>query len=348
MAEDFIKGIEPFLTKPSPEYKDIIREMQSRGIVGQSSCMINAFLKVSKAAKSYANILIEGESGTGKEVFATAAHMLGHRSSGPLVKLNCAEIPETLLESELFGYEKGAFTGATKRKLGKFELANNGTIFLDEISEMSLSLQSKMLRVIEDKTISRVGGLESLPVDVRIVSATNRDLWQHVTKQQFREDLYYRLNVIYLRLPPLRERREDIPLLINHFIKNYIEKERVRIDSIDEEVVRLLLSLNWSGNVRQLENVIHHAIIMTYDTRISVEDIPENIFSSIPPQGGLQSTGYIKKDNVIITNSDLNEMEKVQIVNALEQAHWKISEAAGILGIHRNTLTQKMKRLNIR
>ena len=227
-----IEGIQKFVEKPDPDKADLIKQMKGFGIVGQSKTIINAFLKAKKAANSIANVLIEGESGTGKELFAQAIHSLGLRSSGPIVKLNCAEIPETLLESELFGYEKGAFTGAAHRKIGKFELANNGTIFLDEISEMSLPLQSKMLRVIEDKTISRVGGLENIPINVRIVSATNRDLWQYVKKGQFREDLYYRLNVIYLHLPPLRDRREDVPLLIDFFIKHYMEVENVKVSSI--------------------------------------------------------------------------------------------------------------------
>ncbi len=213
---------------------------------------------------------------------------------------------------------------------------------------MSLSLQSKMLRVIEDKVITRVGGLENIPIDVRIVAATNRDLWQHVTKARFREDLYYRLNVIYLRLPPLRERREDIPILINHFINYYMNAENVRIDSIDEDVIKVLLASGWSGNVRQLENAIHHAIIMTYDSKISLEDIPENIFASLSSGNIHTITDFIKKDNVVITNLELNEMEKSQIINALEISHWKISEAASILGVHRNTLSQKMKRFGIK
>ncbi len=344
----FIKGIEGFLQKPGPGFLPVIEQMNQFGIIGQSKSIVQAYTKAQKAAQSNANILIEGESGTGKEIFSQAIHYIGKRESGPFVKLNCAEIPETLLESELFGYEKGAFTGAGKRKIGKFELANNGTIFLDEISEMSLSLQSKMLRVIEDKTITRVGGLENIPINVRILSATNRDLWQHVSKKQFREDLYYRLNVIYFKIPPLRERREDIPLLIDYFIKLYMKSENVLIRTVDEEVIRLLISLTWSGNVRQLENVIHHAIIMTYDDRISLEDIPENIYSSIPAGVIHSASGFVKKDDVIITDIDLNEMEKTQILKALEQSRWRISEASEILGIHRNTLRQKIKKHNLR
>ncbi len=344
---DFVKGLESFIEKSDPNYLDLIRQMRQFGIIGQSQKIIQAFMKLQKAAKSYANVLIEGESGTGKDLFAQAVHSLSPRNGGPMVKLNCAEIPENLLESELFGYERGAFTGATKRKIGKFELANTGTIFLDEISEMSLSLQSKMLRVIEDKVITRVGGLENIPIDVRIVSATNRDLWQHTTKGRFREDLYYRLNVIYLHLPALRERKEDIPLLIDHFIKAYKKVENTQIDSMDENAVKILLSFGWSGNVRQLENAIHHAIIMTYDRKISIDDIPENIISSLSGVVTSAIMDYAKKDHVVITNLDLNEMEKSQIVNALDQSRWNISEAAKILGIHRNTLSQKMKRLSI-
>ncbi len=344
----FIKGVEGFIQKPAPDFLPIIEEMNKYGIIGQSKNIVQAYTKAQKAAQSNACILIEGESGTGKEIFCQAIHNIGMRYSGPFVKLNCAEIPETLLESELFGYEKGAFTGAGKRKIGKFELANNGTIFLDEISEMTLSMQSKMLRVIEDKTITRVGGLENIPINVRILSATNRDLWQHVNRKQFREDLYYRLNVIYFRLPPLRERREDIPLLIDYFMKLYMKNENILIRSVDEEVIRLLISLSWSGNVRQLENVIHHSIIMTYDDRISLEDIPENIYSSIPPGAIHSISGFVKKDDVIITDIDLNEMEKTQILKALEQSRWKITEASEILGIHRNTLRQKIKKHNLK
>jgi transcriptional regulator with PAS, ATPase and Fis domain len=346
---DVMTGIEKFVEMPDADKLEIIQQMRGFGIVGQSKAIMTAFLKAKKAANSNANVLIEGESGTGKELFSQAIHSLGLRSSGPMVKLNCAEIPETLLESELFGYEKGAFTGAAHRKIGKFELANNGTIFLDEISEMSLPLQSKLLRVIEDKTISRVGGLENIPINVRIVSATNRDLWQYVKKGQFREDLYYRLNVIYLHLPPLRDRREDVPILIDHFIRNYMQIENVKVNSIDEDVVKLLLSFNWFGNVRQLENIIHHTIIMTYDDKITMEDMPENIssFTSVSNDQQIED-GFIKKEDVIITSLDLEEMEKSQIIKALEKAHWKISEAARILGIHRNTLTQKIKKHNIK
>jgi transcriptional regulator with PAS, ATPase and Fis domain len=344
-----IRGLQDFLQNPDKDQAAIIEQMERFGIIGQSPSIIAAFQRVVKAAKSNANILIEGESGTGKEIFAQSVHSLGARSSERLVKLNCAEIPENLMESELFGYEKGAFTGATQRKIGKFEHANHGSIFLDEISEMSLPLQSKMLRVIEGNTINRVGGLQSISIDVRIISATNRNLWQQAIKNLFREDLYYRLNVIYLHLPPLRERREDIPILINHFINKYMKEEKVEIESINEDVIKLFISFSWPGNVRQLKNVIYHSIIMSEDKKISIENMPQNIFSSLGSLNDNHSNpSYIKKDNVIITDIDLNEMERAQIISALEQAHWKISEAAGIMGIHRNTLTQKMKRLRIK
>jgi two-component system response regulator AtoC len=344
-----IKGLENFIEEPQQEKLQYIEEMKQFGIIGSSDSIIQSFLRAKKAAKSNANILIQGDSGTGKELFAIATHYLGIRKDGPLVKLNCAAIPETLLESELFGYEKGAFTGAGRQKIGKFENANKGTIFLDEIGEMSLALQAKILRVIEDKIVTRVGGLEAINIDVRIISATNRDLWQEVRKTKFREDLYYRINVIFLHLPPLRERREDIPLLVDFFIKRYVELEGVHISQIDEDVVKLLISFNWPGNVRQLENVIHHAMIMTDNERISIDDIPDNIFSSSSTSENINNlTGYIKKDNVIITDLDLDEMEKTQILKALEKAHWKMSKAAELLGIHRNTLTQKMKKYKLK
>jgi transcriptional regulator with PAS, ATPase and Fis domain len=346
---ELISGLENFVEAVPPEKASIVEEMNGFGIIGQSDTIIQAFLRVKKSAKSNANILIQGESGTGKELFAIANHYMGIRCDGTIVKINCAAIPENLLESELFGYEKGAFTGAVRKKIGKFELADKGTIFLDEIGEMSLSLQAKILRVIEDKTISRVGGLETISIDVRIISATNLDLWQEVRKGNFREDLYYRLNVIFLHLPPLRERREDTPLLINHFIKRYRELESIEINAIDPDVVKLLISFNWPGNVRQLENVIHHAMIMTESDKITLSDIPENIFTSISSVSKTNPLdGYIKKDNVIITDLDLEEMEKSQILKALEKSHWKMTKAANLLGIHRNTLTQKMKKYNLK
>jgi len=344
---EVIAGLEPFLPTPDRDAVGIIATMQNLGVIGYSKAIIQTFLQAEKAAKSNANILIEGESGTGKEVFAQSIHALSRRNYGPFVKINCAEIPEMLLESELFGYEKGAFTGAQKRKIGKFELANQGTIFLDEISEMSLALQAKMLRVIEDKTISRVGGLENIPVDVRIIAATNRKLWQYVKEGKFREDLYYRLNVVSLSLPPLRQRKEDIPLLINHFIHIYQQQEDVTIRRIDSSVVKALLQYEWTGNVRQLENAIHHAIIMTTDDVISLEDIPHNILETETPPPPPQKP-LIQKNDVVITHLDLNEMERQQIIRALDNAHWRISKAAELLGIHRNTLTQKMKRLGIK
>ncbi|MFN4216751.1 MAG: sigma-54 interaction domain-containing protein [Brevinematales bacterium] len=344
---NIISGLEAFFSVPDREAMGIIDAMQKLGVVGYSKAIIQTFLQAEKAAKSNANILIEGESGTGKEVFAQAIHSLSRRNYGPFVKINCAEIPEMLLESELFGYEKGAFTGAQKRKIGKFELASQGTIFLDEISEMSLALQAKMLRVIEDKTISRVGGLETIPVDVRVVAATNRRLWQYVKEGKFREDLYYRLNVVSLSLPPLRQRKEDIPLLMNHFLHMYQKIEGITIRYIDPQVVKVFLQYEWSGNVRQLENAIHHAIIMTTDDVISIEDVPSHILEKEVMQ---QTThrAVVQKEDLVITSLDLNEMEKQQIIKALDSAHWRISRAAELLGIHRNTLTQKMKRLGIK
>ncbi len=332
---------------PERENLSLIKEMQKFGIIGYSKSIIDAFIKLKKAAKSEANILIEGESGTGKEIFATVAHMLSKRASQTLVKISCAEIPETLLESELFGYEKGAFTGADKKKIGKFELANNGSIFLDEIGEISINLQSKLLRVIENKTISRVGGLEIIPIDVRIISATNRNLWNEVRLNKFREDLYYRLNVVYLKLPSLRERMEDIPLLTKYFIELYSRKENNKIDSIDKEVLEFFLSIEWNGNIRQLENVIHHAIIMSSNGKITLNDLPENIFNASQKGGILENERFVKKDNLVITENELKEIEKAQIIAALTKSRWKISEAAAILGIHRNTLRQKMIKFNI-
>ncbi len=274
----------------SNDIKKIVRNMMGfdnknlffSDIIGQSNLMNNAKQKAEMAAKGYSTIMIRGESGTGKELFARAIHNSSPMHDGPFIAINCAAIPETLLESELFGYESGAFTGAKKDgKPGKFELADGGTLFLDEIGDMPLYLQSKLLRVLQDKVIQRVGGLSEISVNVRILSATNRDLENLVMENRFREDLYYRLNVIPIFIPPLSERKDDIPLLIDYLLNKYNILFNKRITSVNEKVKDIFMSYSWPGNVRELENIIEYAMNMEKSNVITEISIPKNLMSSM-------------------------------------------------------------------
>src|SRR6185503_6014856 len=238
---------------------------QARGIhqlVGQSEPMRRVRQLIQTAASSEATVLIQGESGTGKEIIANAIHAHSKRARGPLVKMNCAAVPETLLESELFGHEKGAFTGADRRRIGRFEQAEAGTLFLDEVCEMHPRLQAKFLRALQEREIERLGGSPPIPVDVRIIAATNRDLEKALAEGALREDMYYRLNVILLRVPPLRERMDDVPILAMHFLKKYAAREGVSTSGVTDDAMNVLLSYAWPGNVRELENAIERAVVL--------------------------------------------------------------------------------------
>src|SRR5678816_4451671 len=232
---------------------------------------------IDQIAPSTATVLITGESGTGKEVIADAIHAASPRRGKPLIKISCAALPDTLLESELFGYEKGAFTGANTRKEGRFELANGGTLFLDEIGEISPAVQVKLLRVLQDGKFERLGGIRTIDADVRILAATNKDLHKEVEERRFREDLFYRLNVINLRIPSLRERKEDISLLAMHFLKMYADKNAKKIDGFSEEALLALTSYDWPGNVRELENAIERAVVFTSGTLVPLSVLPQNV-----------------------------------------------------------------------
>lgn len=250
-------------------------------MIGRSPVMQEVYKSIGKVADSNVTVLILGESGTGKELVARAIHRNSRRHQGPFVKINCAAIPENLLESELFGYEKGAFTGALTRKLGKFELAHRGTIFLDEISEIKPATQAKLLRVLQEKEFERVGGTDTIKVDVRILAATNKNLEEMVREGLFREDLYFRLNVVSIVLPPLRERREDIPLLVDHFLKKYASELQKEIKGFSPEALKLLKEYDWPGNVRELRNVCERAVVMAAGPVILPEDLP----FSLQPEG---------------------------------------------------------------
>jgi len=297
-------------------------------IIAKSSKMQRVIEVIKVVAKSNATVLITGESGTGKELVARAIHSQSHRRNKPFVAVSCAALPESLLESELFGHEKGSFTGAYAQKKGKFEFANGGTLFLDEVGEMSANIQVHLLRVLEEKEFTRVGGNEPIRVDVRVISATNKDLRKAIEKQEFREDLYYRLNVVNIELPPLRERREDVPLLAEHFLHKFAMENQKEITGFSHEAMELVLDYDWPGNVRELENAIERAVILAKDSIITVADLPqENLslaYSTTP-------------------RKNLKEVEKGHIWNILRETGENYSEAARILGISRMTLYNKAK-----
>ncbi|MDY7036243.1 MAG: sigma-54 dependent transcriptional regulator [Thermodesulfobacteriota bacterium] len=283
-------------------------------------------------ADSQASIFIQGESGTGKELFARFIHNHSIRRDRPFVAVNCAALPETLLESELFGHEKGSFTGALTRKKGKFEIANHGTLLLDEITEMDTRLQSKLLRVLQEKEIDRVGGINPIPVDIRIIATTNRDIEKQIKDERFREDLYYRLSVIPLNLPPLRERTDDIPLLAKYFLKKYNRIDKRDVKGLTEEAVQTLMQRRWKGNVRELENIIERAVLMCKGDFVDEQDL-----LIIDKNNRTVNTTY-----TLMPPVSLKEMEKNVIFRALDQTNGNRTHAAGILGISVRTLRNKL------
>ncbi|MFO7684489.1 MAG: sigma-54 dependent transcriptional regulator, partial [Desulfobacterales bacterium] len=303
-------------------------------LVGKDPKMQVVYKLIEDVAPTDATVLIQGESGTGKELVARAIHRMSHRSRKPFVVINCSAYPKTLLESELFGHEKGAFTGAQRRKKGRFEQADGGTVFLDEIGEVPASAQIKLLRVLQNQTFERLGGEETVKVDVRILAATNRDLLQEVKNGRFREDLFYRLNVIPVNLPPLRERRNDIPLLTRFFADKFAQEQGKPIDQIGSDAMRKLLDYTWPGNVRELENSIEHAVVLAKYPQITVSDLPPTVTE---PSGD-------ESDPPRQTIVD-NEAQLVRDV--LEQCDWNKTIAASRLGISRSTLYEKLKKYRI-
>ncbi|GAQ95364.1 two-component system, NtrC family, response regulator HydG [Thermodesulfovibrio aggregans] len=300
-------------------------------IIGKSKAMQEVFYIMQMVAESNANVLITGESGTGKELVARAIHNNSLRKSKPFVIVDCTTIPENLLESELFGHEKGAFTGASERKTGLIEIANEGTVFLDEIGELPMFLQKKLLRFLQEKEIQRIGSTQRIKVDVRVISATNRDLEKAVQEGSFREDLYWRLNVVRINLPPLRERKEDIPLLVNHFLNKFSKENNKPIPQLEPEVMELLLSYDWPGNIRELANVMERAVVLSPSGLISIKHLPRRI---------QEKTGWVAKNE---SSLNLLELEKSLIIKALNTTGWNQTKAAEILGISRKQLRTKMK-----
>ena len=312
-------------------------------IIGVSPAIKQLHLLIKKVAVTNANVLITGESGTGKELVAKAIHYSSKRKDQPFVAINCTALNPGVLESELFGHEKGSFTGAITQKRGKFELAHGGTIFLDEIGEFPLELQPKLLRVIQEHAFERVGGLKTLKSDFRVIAATNKDLKKEVEQGRFREDLYYRLNVVNIELPPLRERPEDIPLLAGHFLKKYSRENNKEIKGFTPEAMQLLTAYNWPGNVRQLENIIESAVVLTQSDMIGVADLPAELKDE---SRQFKSAVDMLPDNINLSES-LEKIEAALIKRALVKSNFVQVKAAKMLGISKSLLQYKMKKYNI-
>jgi len=320
------------------------KHFDRRNIIGRSPAMENLLETVAQVAPSEATVLISGESGTGKELIAGAIHYNGSRKDGPFVKINCAAITETLLESELFGHEKGAFTGADRRKEGRFFQAHRGSLFLDEVSEMSLTMQVKLLRVLQEREFTRVGGEKNIQVDVRVIAATNKDLPELISKDKFREDLYYRLNVVGLEIPTLRERREDIPLLAQHFLQTFSVKNHKDIKGFTPQAMDHLIRYDWPGNVRELMNAVERAVVLSRADWLSEKDFPLIVGSEPTKINGAADMPPVTVDGT----TPLEEVEKVTILKTMEAAGGNKSEAARRLGITRKTLHKKLKAYDYR
>lgn len=319
---------------------EVEKKYSFQNIIGKSPKMRAVFDLVERVAGTSASVLIYGESGTGKEMVAKAIHYLSPRRHRPYVQVNCSALPETLLESELFGHEKGAFTGAIARRQGRFELADTGTLLLDEIGELTPSVQVKLLRVLQDRTFERVGGAETIKVDVRMIAATNRDLTQAMAEGRFREDLYYRLNVVPIHLPPLRERVEDIPLLVDHFFKKFGQNGRAK--TLTPEAARRLAEYRWPGNVRELENTIERAVIISRGDRITVEDLPREL--RLPSVNSHRRVAFKLPEG----GANLEEVERDLIRQAIERTGGNQTQAARLLGITRHTLLYRLEKYGLK
>jgi len=307
-------------------------------MVGEGSLMKDVYRFLSRVAPTDSTVLVSGESGTGKELVARAIHRNSPRASRPFVAINCAAIPEGLLESELFGYERGAFTGATAQKKGRLELANGGVVFLDEIGELAPALQVKLLRVLQEREFERLGGSRPIAVDIRLIAATNKDLAEAVKTKTFREDLYYRLNVVSVEVPPLRERREDIPILAEYFVTKFAAKCKVKAKKISAEAMAGLMNYDWPGNVRELENAIERALVLGVSEAIRPEDLPESILEKDPAPGAAEAKYHMA----------VKQLKKHLILTALEEAKGNYTEAARTLGVHANYLHRLVRNLDLR
>jgi len=334
------------LREENVSLKEHLKERQDFDkIIGYSDCMKKVFDTIDKVSNSDSTVLITGESGTGKELVARAIHFRSDRKNSPMIPVNCGAIPEELLESELFGHEKGAFTGAIRNRMGRFELAQGGTIFLDEIGDMSPSLQVKVLRVIQEKQFERIGGVKTITADVRIIAATNQDLEAAVAEKKFREDLFYRINVIPINLPSLRERGSDILILANHFLMSFNKLKKKNVEHISPDAVNYLMRYNWPGNVRELQNLIEMLVVMKEEGEINIEDLPAKIRNvqvenpCAPP--------IVFSEEGIDFNDHISRLEKELLLKALKMSGGVKNRAAKLLNLNRTTLVEKLKRLNI-
>lgn len=316
---------------------EVVKLSGFSNIIGNSRGMQEVFRIVQQICNTESNVLITGESGTGKELIARTIHSKGQRNSGPFVPVNCAAIPQELLESEFFGHERGSFTGAHEKRVGKFELAKDGIMFLDEISTLRQDLQAKLLRVLQEREFTRVGGSQTIRVNAQIISATNQDLRELVSERKFREDLYYRLNVLPIHLPPLRERKSDIPLLVRHFLEKIGYRLNRKVSDVTPEAMEVLKTYHWPGNIREMENLLERIIAFSSnDKPIDVQDLPNELIFPEPDGAG----GMVISSKGLLEARD--RFEKMYILSALRKSGWNQSEAARVLGIHRNTLIKKM------
>ena len=335
------------LSQARQNYQLLTENFQTRygrnNIIGKSHAIRSVLSLIDRAAPSKSTVLITGESGTGKELVARAIHFSSPRKSQPFVSVNCMALNANLLESELFGHEKGSFTGAVAMKRGRFELADGGTLFLDEIGELSHDMQVKLLRVLQERKIERVGGTEEITVDIRIVAATNKDLMEEVKKGNFREDLYYRLNVVHMQIPPLRERREDIPLLVAHFIEKISEQQDIVERSFSGEALDYLSGYEWPGNIRQLENVIERCLVLGTGSDISVDDLPPEVRDE---EAQLKSAVDLLPVQLDLSDT-LEKIEAALIRRALVRGNFVQVKAAELLGISKSLLQYKLKKYNI-
>ncbi len=349
-AQTILATVERVIEKRSLEQEvrylrsEMAVKSEQAQIISRSKSMQDVFFMIDKVAETASSVLITGESGTGKELIARAIHAKSPRASKPFVAINCASIPAELVESELFGYEKGAFTGAHSRSIGKFEFAHGGTIFLDEISALPIGLQAKLLRFLQEREFTKVGSNRTIRVDVRMISATNTQLTEMIRDDRFREDLYFRLNVIPIEVPPLRKRGEDIPLLVNYFLERFNRQLNKRIRGITSDVMDMLCAYPWPGNVRELENLIERMVVLGSEGQIIDEkNLP---YGLLLQEGSLQETGNgIDEDGGLIQARE--RFERRYILKTLQKCRWNQTEAAHLLKIHRNTLINKMKALNL-
>jgi len=346
----------------------IVKQIGEHSIVGNSQGIRDVFGVVEKAAASDSTVMIFGESGTGKELIARALHQNSKRESKPFIAVNCGAIPHELLESELFGYEKGAFTGASHTRIGRLELANEGTVFLDEIGDMPAVLQVKLLRVLAEQEIDRLGGSKPVKVNVRFITATHRNIEDAIKEGKFREDLYYRLNIIPVVIPPLRDRKSDIPLLVQHFLKKCNENQGQQAKVISYETIQMLANYSWPGNIRELGNFIERMVVLITGDNITPRDLPEKVLGevpreSLPPmeksgcelsptemlQNGLKQSFFIGlPEGGINLKNAVEEFERGLITEALEKTNWVKNKAAGLLELNRTTLVEKIKKMGLK